>query len=136
MRIFLLTVAILGCSSAEGDQGEMPFQVSASTGYSQVEAIDGRRRYSSPPGSACMVQVDWWRPSPADPGEPMVVASSRDVRVLDETRELSRTSMFDGVEQEVQMLAAPADGAHYRIVFRECNDAEVDGFLNALSPGT
>ena len=123
---FMMFLACAG--SLAGAPGAAPFAV-AESGFSKVEEAPGRLRWSSPPGSACMVQLDWWRPLPEDPGKPMVVASERPVKVAGQKTAVLHTSMFDGENRVVDVVMLPGKGFHARFLFTDCGDTEIDGFL-------
>lgn len=85
--------------------------------------------YSSPPGSACMVGLDLYRPGPRGHGKPMVVASRSPVTVAGRDTELLVTSMFEGKPEEVQAVFVNGAGFVLRVVFRACGRVELDDFL-------
>lgn len=122
---------VLGCSPTgpAAGPGPAPFTLVQQHGFSRVEDAPGRQRWSSPPGSGCMAQLDWWRPFPDDPGGPMAVGSKRPVTVAGQQTEVLHTTAFDGIEQVVDVVMLPGKGFHARLVFEGCNDAEIDGFL-------
>lgn len=151
MRYLLLSVLLVACGGSDDARVDrhvnddpqdenaaeravengIPFPVQPSA-FELVDESPGMRRYSSPPGSACMVDVRWWRPMPPNPGGPMQVASRRAVSVMGEEREVLRTSMFEGEEREVDVVMVPGEGVHTRIVFTDCGRVEIDMFLATL----
>ncbi|MCX4240362.1 hypothetical protein [Paraliomyxa miuraensis] len=113
-----------------------PLTIEATHGFVQVEesseAASGHLRFSSPPGSGCMVDARWWRPMPPDPGGPMVEASRRAVTVDGKATEVITTSMFEGQQQEVDAVFLRGEGYQIRIVFESCGALEEDGFLEGV----
>ncbi|MCA9606074.1 MAG: hypothetical protein KC619_10795 [Myxococcales bacterium] len=97
-----------------------------------AEADRAHTRYSSPPGSGCMVTVDWWRPMPPHPGGPMTEVSRRPATVDGHAAEVVRTSYFDGVAQEVDVLFLRGDGFQARFLFEDCGRVEQDLFLRGV----
>ncbi len=110
-----------------------PLVVEARHGFVQVEdsgdGSAGHLRHSSPPGSACMVDIRWWRPMPPDPGGPLVEASRRAVTVDGVETHVITTSMFEGAEQQVDAVFLSGKNHQIRIVFEDCGQLEEDGFL-------
>jgi hypothetical protein len=76
-----------------------------------------------------MVDVDWWRPMPPDPGGPLMQTSSRPVTVDGRQTEVVTTSMFQGVERKVDAVFLQGDAWQLRIVFDACGPTEEDMFL-------
>lgn len=113
-----------------------PIVVERTGGFSQVERTEGAAagllRYSSPPGSACMVDVQWWRPMPPSPGGPMAEASRRAVTVDGVATDVITTSMFEGKAREVDAVFIGGKGYQIRVVFDACGSLEEDRFLEGL----
>lgn len=138
---------LIGCgpsSDAPPSPGQFvnsPFEVPAQLGGFSLTGIneqrgegvvEGHAGYSSPPGGACMVELDWWQPMPPRPGGPMSAASERSVMVDGVEAKLITTSAFEGTEQVVGALFLQPPGFTARVVFRECGENEQDQFLALL----
>ena len=83
-------------------------------------------------GDASVELARWWGVPEID-GGPMQVASKRPVQVPGQTVELSRTSMFEGEQAEVDLLFLRGDGWIVRVVCRSCTEQQVDAVCAGLT---
>lgn len=65
-----------------------------------------------------------WQGDPELPGDPMQIASRREVRVDGGTVELLRTAMFEGEPDDVDVLFLSGEGWTARLVLRGCDNVQ------------
>ena len=90
-----------------------------------------RRTFRAASGG-CAVELDRWNGLPPDTGGPMMVASSRTATVAGREVEVVTTSLFQGVEEEVQAVFFNLPRRTVRIVLRGCGPADTEAVLDAV----
>jgi hypothetical protein len=109
-----------------------PIRVQEPPGWSRVDwkgaadrLLPNERLIVLTKGEAKVFVMRFWD-RPLHPGHPMQVASTRPYAFLGRELELVRTSVFEGVTREVEVLFVPGDTWFLRITFEGCSVAEID----------
>lgn len=97
-----------------------------------VGRFDNARSWRWTKGDATVELTRWWG-MPQHPGRPMVVASKTPVTVDGQPEALLRTSMFEGVVDEVDVLFLRGEGWQARLVCRACTAADRAATLSAIT---
>jgi hypothetical protein len=121
-------------------EGKEPFDIPEIPGWTRrvyvaAELLPNERMIRFERGDQSINAMRWWD-SPLHPGNPMQIASTREVTVGSRRHEIVTTSAFEGVVRVVDVVFERGNGWAARIVFERCTPDDVLDVLGRIAWAT